>query len=637
MREGAAARLLPERSRRADPALHCGAGRTARSRRSDWDTAIREVAARLNGVKDAHGGDTILYYGGGGQGNHLGGAYAGDAEGVRRPVPLERHLAQEKTGEALRERADARHTGARRLRALRGRALRRQEPVDEPWLPAGPLDAARRSPATRRASMVVIDPRRTETARSWPTIHLAGAPRPRRLAARRARCRDRPGRALSTSAGGASTRPAPRPAPGARRHPGAPSTAAISGVDEDLVRQRPGAWRPRERRRFEDLGTQMNRHSTLSSYLEKLVLGADRQLIARPSAASTAPASLVPLARASRGSSIPSGHRSPRSPAQGDRRADPLQRDPRRDPHRPPQALRALIVESRQPHPLARRQPAHARGDRAARHARRDRRVHDRDRPRWPTTCCRRRRSSRRPRRTFFNFEFPRNVFHLRHPVLPARRALPEPEIHARLVEASGALGDADLDVNGRRSREPRGVRRRLLRCRRGEPGARPARAGRAVPARSARPFRTGCSQPLRCGPSPTASPRCTRRAWRGPASATGSRPASGSSTILSSPSGVVFAVDDYDETWRRVADTRRQDPARPARPAGRAGRARHRAAAWRRPELAVPAVGRRAPLVHREHDHPRPERRKLIPADCCGCRPPTRAASASTTGRRLS
>ena len=34
----------------------------------DWDTAVREVAAAA--VRDEHGGDKILYYGGGGQGNH---------------------------------------------------------------------------------------------------------------------------------------------------------------------------------------------------------------------------------------------------------------------------------------------------------------------------------------------------------------------------------------------------------------------------------------------------------------------------------------------------------------------------------------------------------------------------------------
>src|SRR3989344_8361269 len=37
----------------------------------DWDTAIAEVAARLAAVRDAHGGEGILFYGGGGEGEHL--------------------------------------------------------------------------------------------------------------------------------------------------------------------------------------------------------------------------------------------------------------------------------------------------------------------------------------------------------------------------------------------------------------------------------------------------------------------------------------------------------------------------------------------------------------------------------------
>ena len=41
----------------------------------DWDTAISEIAAKLAAVRDTHGGDKIFYYGGGGQGNHLPGAY----------------------------------------------------------------------------------------------------------------------------------------------------------------------------------------------------------------------------------------------------------------------------------------------------------------------------------------------------------------------------------------------------------------------------------------------------------------------------------------------------------------------------------------------------------------------------------
>src|SRR3954466_12853279 len=48
----------------------------------DWDTAIAEVAERLGALRDEHGGESIFYYGGGGQGNHLGGAYASATRGV---------------------------------------------------------------------------------------------------------------------------------------------------------------------------------------------------------------------------------------------------------------------------------------------------------------------------------------------------------------------------------------------------------------------------------------------------------------------------------------------------------------------------------------------------------------------------
>jgi anaerobic selenocysteine-containing dehydrogenase len=48
---------------------------------------------------------------------------------------------------------------------------------------------------------------------------------------------------------------------------------------------------------------------------------------------------------------------------------------------------------------------------------------------------------------TFFNFEFPHNYFHLRRPFVdPLAGTLPEPESHARLVEALGALDDVDLE-----------------------------------------------------------------------------------------------------------------------------------------------------------------------------------------------
>src|SRR5277367_2613834 len=41
-----------------------------------WDVAIAEIAERVRTLVDRHGGKSMALYGGGGQGNHAGGAYA---------------------------------------------------------------------------------------------------------------------------------------------------------------------------------------------------------------------------------------------------------------------------------------------------------------------------------------------------------------------------------------------------------------------------------------------------------------------------------------------------------------------------------------------------------------------------------
>ncbi len=66
----------------------------------DWDTAIAGVADGLARVRDAYGGDKIFYYGGGGQGNHLGGRYGAAIHGHLGGRYRSNALAQEKTGEA---------------------------------------------------------------------------------------------------------------------------------------------------------------------------------------------------------------------------------------------------------------------------------------------------------------------------------------------------------------------------------------------------------------------------------------------------------------------------------------------------------------------------------------------------------
>lgn len=65
----------------------------------DWDTALSEIATKLNEVARAHGGESILFYGGGGQGNHLGGAYRGPFQKALGSKFSSNALAQEKCGE----------------------------------------------------------------------------------------------------------------------------------------------------------------------------------------------------------------------------------------------------------------------------------------------------------------------------------------------------------------------------------------------------------------------------------------------------------------------------------------------------------------------------------------------------------
>jgi anaerobic selenocysteine-containing dehydrogenase len=65
----------------------------------DWDTAIAEIAARLRDVVDRHGGKSLALYGGGGQGNHAGGAYATALLRALGSRHVFNALSQEKTGD----------------------------------------------------------------------------------------------------------------------------------------------------------------------------------------------------------------------------------------------------------------------------------------------------------------------------------------------------------------------------------------------------------------------------------------------------------------------------------------------------------------------------------------------------------
>ena len=129
----------------------------------DWDTAIQEISDGLKAVAEKYGSDKIFYYGGGGQGNHLGGAHSTatrQAYGITRKSNA---LAQEKTGEAWVEgQMFGTHTHGGFHDAEVAIFLGKN-----PWHSHG-FDQARRvlkeiSNDDNR-SLIVIDPRRTETA-----------------------------------------------------------------------------------------------------------------------------------------------------------------------------------------------------------------------------------------------------------------------------------------------------------------------------------------------------------------------------------------------------------------------------------------------------------------------------------------
>jgi formate dehydrogenase len=408
----------------------------------DWDTAIAEVAAGFARVRDTWGGASIFYYGGGGQGNHLSGGYSSATRAAIGSRFRSNALAQEKTGEFW---VNTQMLGA----YTRGDVEHAEVSVwvgKNPWqshsIPRArtTLKEIARDPAR---AMVVIDPRRTETA-ELADFHLAVRPGTDAwcLAALAAVIvqEDLVDRRWFDEHGAGLERLEPvLAAVDVDRY------ASVCDVDVELLRATArriaGASSVAV---YEDLGVQMGLNSTLCSYLDKL-LWALTGNFAVPGG-QYVPTSIVNLAGGS--TSGPTLDDSRRSPVVGapiigglvpcNVIAEEILTD-----H--PDRYRAMLVESANPlHSLA-------------------------DTPRMRdaldelefvvvidvamTETAQRAdyvlpASSQfeKAEATFFNFEFPDNHFHLRQPfVAPLPGTLPEPEIHARIVEALGVFDGVDL------------------------------------------------------------------------------------------------------------------------------------------------------------------------------------------------
>lgn len=400
----------------------------------DWDTAIVEIAEGFKHIRDAYGGDKIFYYGGGGQGNHLGGAYSGaflKALGARYRSNA---LAQEKTGEAW---VDAHLYGGH----TRGEFEHAEVSVfvgKNPWMSQSfprarvVLNEIGKDPAR---SMIVIDPVVTDTAKmsdfhlrvrpgtdAWCLAALAG------ILVQENLCNEA---FLAEHVRGAdAVRAALREVPVA-------DYAQRCGVDEELLRaaaRRIGA--AASVAVFEDLGVQQAPNSTLCSYLNKLLWILTGNFAKK--GGQHLHSSFAPLFSQVTG-------RTPVTGAPVIAGLIPSNVVPEEILTDHPDRFRAMIVESSNPaHSLA--NSAACREAFGALELMVVVDVAMTETARLAHYVLPAASQFEKPEATFFNFEFPANTFQLRRPLLPPLPGtLPEPEIWARLVRALGVLDDAEL------------------------------------------------------------------------------------------------------------------------------------------------------------------------------------------------
>jgi anaerobic selenocysteine-containing dehydrogenase len=517
----------------------------------DWETAIREVAARFAAVRDAHGGESIFYYGGGGQGNHLPGAYARATRAALGSVHRSSALAQEKTGEFWVSgkmhgggtRADLEHC---EVALVVG---------NNPWFSHGIPRARvtlREIASDPNRCLIVIDPRRTETAEladihlqvkpgtdAWLLAALVGVLVQEDLVARAW---------LAERAEGLED-----VLPHFARVPVA-DYAARCGVPEPLVREAARRIaRAASVASFEDLGVQMNRHSTLVSYLHKLLVLLTGNL-GKPGAAYL-PTSIVSLFSGSEGDPTPVTS----SRVIGGLTACNVIPDEILTDH--PKRLRAMLVESGNPaHSLAdgpRMREALAALDllvvvdvaftetaRLAHYV-------------LPVAS-----QLEKAEATFFNFEFPSNYFHLRRALMPPTAGLfSEAELHARLVDALGLLPKDVVNALREAWRESRAEFRAkffslVVADARLFPLA-PVILFRAIGDLLPEGFAEGAAV---WGLCQVAAQRFAKSMAR--AGFTGSPPEAADAlfdALLASRSAVVFSVDDWSETLARVRTPNRR------------------------------------------------------------------------------
>ncbi len=399
----------------------------------DWDTALGEIAQRLNQLRRAYGGKAFAFYGGGGQGNHLGGAYGVSLLRAMGSANYYSALSQEKTGDFW---VNGFLFGAQNVHTT--------EDVEHcdllvvigcnPWLAHGFRNARNlinEIKSDRRRHLLVIDPRRTEVA-EVADLHL----------------QLRPGTdafllgailALILRRGGEDAEFLGAHTVGFDQV----REALLKVPIDDWVRQA-GVERADVERAVElilaaramtvrvELGIQQGRHSTLNSYLEKLLFLLTGNFGRRGT--NNLHTWLQPLWGNSR------GERSAVADQEQIAGLYPPNRFPAEVLNDHPDRLRAVWVDSSNPLNTAANTKAMEEAFRAL-----DLVVVVDVAPTETAALAHyvlpAASQYEKWEYTLFNFEFPTNYFHLRAPLFaPLPGTLPEPEIYTRLLRLMGDL-----------------------------------------------------------------------------------------------------------------------------------------------------------------------------------------------------
>ncbi|MEZ4308992.1 MAG: molybdopterin-dependent oxidoreductase [Polyangiaceae bacterium] len=230
--------------------------------RVSWEAALSDIASRLTALRSAHGGRAFAFYGGGGQGNHLGGAYSRQLMKAMKSRFVYSALAQEKTGDFW---VNGRLFGDQRCHTTEDVEhadfvmFIGTNPFQAHGIPNA-RDTLRDLKKSASRTMVVVDPRKTRP-RARPTSIFSPAPAQtlpgRSRDARDHRPRGPPSPIAPSSATGAN-RFLPRP-------PCAPSRWRSSSV-APTSRGREGVARPSRRRAPRPpISASSSSHSTLNS------------------------------------------------------------------------------------------------------------------------------------------------------------------------------------------------------------------------------------------------------------------------------------------------------------------------------------------------------------------------------------